>query len=239
MKDYYPEQLAEQNGEGGKPALVAVNDKVYDVSGSKRWIRGSHMKRHQAGQDLTNEIQGAPHGLEVFERVLLVGNYVHRAEEPSAGLKGRIEAWLDRRPFFRRHPHPAVVHYPVGMLSAAPVFYVLALATGSSRTEWVAYCCLLVGLLTIPAAMVTGYFTWWINYDLVDSPIILMKRRLAWIALFVAPISFCVRTFLVVDPLRIGDSFVMFYLAATFILAGLATYIGFLGGKLTFPYSHN
>lgn len=238
MKDYASQDLAERNGIEGKPALVAVDGKVYDVSASKRWIQGNHMKRHQAGQDLTNEIQGAPHGLEVLERVPLVGNYIQPIPEPPAGLKGKIEAWLDRHPFFRRHPHPAVVHYPVAMLSISPFFYLLGLASGSPRTEWVAYCCLIVGLLSVPAAMTTGYFTWWINYDATDSPIIHMKRKLAWVVLVVAVFSFGIRTFLVVDPLRITDIFVIAYVAAILILAVLASYVGFLGGKLTFPYGH-
>lgn len=238
MKNYTPEELADQNGGEDKPALVAVDGKVYDVSASKRWIRGNHMKRHQAGRDLTDEIQGAPHGTEVLDRVAMVGNYVPASRELSVGLKGKIDAWLDEHPFFRRHPHPAVVHYPVGMLSVAPVFYFVGLATGSARTEWAAYCSLIIGLLSIPAAMTTGYFTWWMNYDTSDSPIIRMKRRLAWIALFVGIFSCSVRTILVVDPLRITDIFVMIYLSTLLILAVLASYVGFLGGKLTFPYGH-
>ena len=238
MKDYSPQELADQNGKEGRPALVAVHGKVYDVSANKRWMHGNHMKRHQAGQDLSDDIGGAPHGLDVLDRVPLVGKYVEPVQERRAGLKGKIDARLDQHPFFRRHPHPAVVHYPVGMLSMAPVFYVVGLYADSPRTEWVAYCCMIVGLLAIPAAMITGYFTWWINYDMTDFPLIRMKRRLAWIALFVGVFCFCVRTLVVVDPLRIGDLFAMVYVASLVILAALASYVGFLGGKLTFPYSH-
>jgi predicted heme/steroid binding protein/uncharacterized membrane protein len=238
MKDYNPLELAEQNGKEGNSALVAVEGKVYDVSASKRWMHGNHMKRHQAGQDLSEEIGGAPHGLDVLDRVPLVGKYVAPVQEPRAGLKGKIDAWLDKHPFFRRHPHPAVVHYPVGMLSLAPVFYVLGLYFNSPRTEWVAYCCTIVGLLTIPAAMITGYFTWWINYDMTDFPIIRMKRQLAWIALFIVVFSFCIRTFLINDPLRISDVCVMVYAAGLVALAALASYVGFLGGRLTFPYGN-
>jgi predicted heme/steroid binding protein/uncharacterized membrane protein len=238
MKDYNSQELAEQNGKEGNSALVAVEGKVYDVSASKRWMHGNHMKRHQAGQDLSEEIGGAPHGLDVLDRVPLVGKYVAPVQEPRAGLKGKIDTWLDKHPFFRRHPHPAVVHYPVGMLSLAPVFYALGLYFGSPRTEWVAYCCTIVGLFTIPAAMITGYFTWWINYDMTDFPIIRMKRRLAWIALFVVVFCFCIRTLLINDPLRISDVFVMVYAASLVTLAVLASYVGFLGGRLTFPYGN-
>ena len=101
MKSYTAEQLAQANGEDGKSSLVAVEGKVYDVSASKRWVHGEHMKRHRAGADLTNDIKAAPHGLEVLERFESVGIYEKEREEPAAGLKGRIELWLDRHPFFQ------------------------------------------------------------------------------------------------------------------------------------------
>jgi len=53
----------------------------------------------------------------------------------------------------------------------------------------------------------------------------------------VAVFSFVIRTLLVVDPLQISDIFVMTYVASVFTLAALALYVGFLGGRLTFPYS--
>jgi len=52
---------------------IAHDGKVYDVSASKMWKTGLHMKRHQSGADLTEEIKGAPHGTEVLERVPQVG----------------------------------------------------------------------------------------------------------------------------------------------------------------------
>jgi hypothetical protein len=36
--------------------------KVYDVSSSKFWKGGSHFKKHQAGDDLTDLLKTAPHG---------------------------------------------------------------------------------------------------------------------------------------------------------------------------------
>ena len=47
MKAYTPETLAEENGKNGHGTLVAVGGKVYDVSASKNWVDGIHMKRHQ------------------------------------------------------------------------------------------------------------------------------------------------------------------------------------------------
>ncbi len=86
MKSYNAEELAQSNGQEGKSALVAVEGRVYDVSASKRWVHGEHMKRHRAGSDLTNDIKAAPHGLEVLERFESVGIFEKEREEPASRL---------------------------------------------------------------------------------------------------------------------------------------------------------
>ncbi|MCK7515177.1 MAG: hypothetical protein MZV70_71710 [Desulfobacterales bacterium] len=73
MKEFSMEELAQYNGENGKPVYIAHDGKVYDVSGSKMWKTGTHMKRHRSGQDLTTDIQGAPHAPDVLERYPQVG----------------------------------------------------------------------------------------------------------------------------------------------------------------------
>jgi predicted heme/steroid binding protein/uncharacterized membrane protein len=239
VKSYTADELAQTNGQEGKSALVAVEGKVYDLSSSKRWIKGQHMKRHQAGADLTNDIKAAPHGLEVFERFESVGTYEKAREKPAAGLKGRTDLWLDRHPFFRRHPHPAVVHIPVGLMTVVPLFELAALATNSACTEWAALSCLILGWLSIPAAMMTGYFTWWINYDASDSRIILMKRRLAWVALALGALAIALRLFVLADPLEARNIYVIVYVVSLVSLMVVVSCIGFLGGKLTFPYEAN
>jgi len=236
VKSYTAEELAQANGEDGKITLVAVEGKVYDVSASKRWVRGEHMKRHRAGADLTTDIKAAPHGLEVLERFEAVGILEESRKEPEAGFKGRIDLWLDRHPFFRRHPHPAVVHIPVGVMTVVPLFELGGLATNSACTEWAALCGLIVGLLSIPAAMMTGYFTWWINYDASDSRIILMKRRLAWVALVLGALAIVLRLFVLADPLETRNIYVIGYVVSLIALTVIVSCIGFLGGKLTFPY---
>ena len=236
MKSYTAEELAQANGEDGKSSLVAVEGKVYDVSASKRWTLGMHMKRHRAGIDLTNDIKAAPHGLEVLDRFESVGIYEKECEEPAGELKGRLDLWLDRHPFFRRHPHPAVVHIPVGLMTVVPLFELGGLATNSPCTEWAALSCVILGWLSIPVAMMTGYFTWWINYDASDSRIILMKRRLAWIAVAVGALAIVLRLFVLLDPLEARNIYVIVYVVSLVTLTVIVSCIGFLGGKLTFPY---
>ena len=53
MKEFDADELAGFNGENGNPIYVAYDGKVYDVSESKLWRKGQHMKRHRSGNDLT------------------------------------------------------------------------------------------------------------------------------------------------------------------------------------------
>jgi predicted heme/steroid binding protein len=61
------------DGSTGKPAYVAYEGKIYDISDSPKWKDGRHFGKHAAGSDLTQALAGAPHGPEVLERVRSVG----------------------------------------------------------------------------------------------------------------------------------------------------------------------
>jgi predicted heme/steroid binding protein len=65
-------ELAQNNGRDGKPAYVAFKGTVYDVSASAFWMEGDHMGAHQAGKDLTDEIELAPHREEMLQKVKMV-----------------------------------------------------------------------------------------------------------------------------------------------------------------------
>jgi len=52
------------DGHDGRPAWVRVGETVYVVTQSPHWKDGQHFKRHQAGSDLTEALEGAPHGPE-------------------------------------------------------------------------------------------------------------------------------------------------------------------------------
>ncbi len=67
------EQLKQFDGKAGKPAYVALNGKVYDVSHSDLWNDGDHQGMHSAGVDLTGEISDAQHGEEVLSEFPVVG----------------------------------------------------------------------------------------------------------------------------------------------------------------------
>jgi predicted heme/steroid binding protein len=72
MKQLTVEELKQFDGKEGRPAYIAFNGKIYDVSQSGLWDSGSHFE-HMAGMDLTEIFKDAPHGEEVLERVPVVG----------------------------------------------------------------------------------------------------------------------------------------------------------------------
>jgi predicted heme/steroid binding protein len=73
LKKITAKELEEYTGKNGKPAYVAHKGKVYDLSQSGLWSDGQHMGMHQAGKDITEELELAPHGEELLERVKLIG----------------------------------------------------------------------------------------------------------------------------------------------------------------------
>jgi len=70
------QELEENNGKNGKPAYIAYKGKVYDVTQISFWLDGDHLGMHEAGKDLTEELEMAPHREETFQRVKLVGELV-------------------------------------------------------------------------------------------------------------------------------------------------------------------
>ena len=73
MKEFSKEELARYNGKNGRPAYAAYKGKVYDLSGSFLWNEGSHQVLHNAGVDLTDAMEQAPHGGDILEKFPLVG----------------------------------------------------------------------------------------------------------------------------------------------------------------------
>jgi predicted heme/steroid binding protein len=73
VKEFTREELSWYTGEGGAPAYIAYEGDVYDVTNSFLWQKGKHQVLHQAGRDLTRELDEAPHGPELLERVPKIG----------------------------------------------------------------------------------------------------------------------------------------------------------------------
>jgi predicted heme/steroid binding protein len=87
LGDMTTEQLALCDGQEGRPACIAFQGKIYDVSDSPLWTGGQHMQRHAAGGDLTAVIGQAPHSAEVLERLPEVGTLL--ASRPMTGERSK------------------------------------------------------------------------------------------------------------------------------------------------------
>lgn len=226
------EELAEYTGQDGKPVYVAYEGKIYDVSGSKLWKTGTHMKRHQSGKNLTVDMGGAPHGPEVLERYPQVG--VIRQPKSPMEQTTFLEPLFKRHPFLRRHPHPMTVHFPIAFILAATFFTILYLITGDASFEATAFHCLGAGLVFIPLVILTGVTSWWVNYMAKPMKPVTIKMVTSF-PLFV--VSLCAFAWRASTPdiiLNFRASSVI-YLLLILSLSPMVGVIGWYGAKLTFP----
>jgi len=233
MRNFDKETLARYDGEKG--VYVAYNGRVYDVSGSKLWKTGEHMKRHHAGTDLSIELRSAPHGPEMLERFPQVGIM------ETVGKKGAeqpLPAWLTRLfrrwPMLERHPHPMLVHFPIVFFSSAPVFSLLSLLTGNPTFDVTALNCLGAGLLVIPLTIATGFLTWWLNYMAQPMRAVRIKIWVSACLVIVAAAAFLWR-FSTPDILTTPGPARAAYLLLICSLLPLVVVIGWLGASITFP----
>jgi predicted heme/steroid binding protein/uncharacterized membrane protein len=70
------EQLAQFDGKDGRKAYFAYQGEIYDATDSPLWKNGSHMGRHQAGCDLTEVLDQAPHEEDKLTAMTKVGALV-------------------------------------------------------------------------------------------------------------------------------------------------------------------
>lgn len=82
------EELAKFDGGDGRAAYVAISGIIYDVSESPQWQKGHHEERHQAGQDLTEELKSAPHIRTVIERFPVVGKVDNKGSGKQKTVAG-------------------------------------------------------------------------------------------------------------------------------------------------------
>jgi predicted heme/steroid binding protein/uncharacterized membrane protein len=233
MKEFELEELRHFDGKENRPAYVAYKGKVYDVSGSNRWKAGLHMNRHHAGKDLTTDIQAAPHEPSVLEKYPLVGT-VEKNEGAERDLPPALSWLLTRAPFLRRHPHPMTIHFPIAFTFAALLFNVLYLLLGTRAFEITALHCLGAAIFFTPVAIVTGFYTWWLNYQAKRIRPVRIKQRLSFILLAVEIIVFVwrLKNAAILDFL--GWQSILYFLLILFIFI-LVSVIGWFGANLTFP----
>ena len=232
MQEFDATELQKYDGNEGRPIYVAYKGKVYDVSNSKLWRNGLHMKRHHAGQDLTADIQGAPHEPDVLERYPQIGTLRKEAE---AQVVPPFLSWLlERVPMLRRHPHPMTVHFPIVFAFSTTIFNILYLVTGIKSMETTALHCLAAGILFTTVAILTGLYTWWLNYLAQPLKAVKVKLPLSLILLVTQVLALIWRLNVpqVLDSIR---GFNIIYLLLVLSLFPMVVVIGWFGAFLTFP----
>jgi predicted heme/steroid binding protein/uncharacterized membrane protein len=232
MKEFNPESLAEFSGKDGKPVYVAHKGRVFDLSESRLWKTGLHMKRHPAGQDLTSEIKAAPHGHEVLDKYPQVG--ILKKQATGSLLPNPLELLLDRFPFLRRHPHPMIVHFPIAFSITPALFCFLFLITDVKSFETTAFHCLGAGILFSIPAILTGFFTWWLNYGARSMRPIKIKIYLSLTLFCVDLIAFLWRSMFPDVFTSLGTEGII-YLMLVISLVPMVSIIGWFGAGLTFP----
>ncbi len=236
MQEFEIAELEKFDGNEGRPVYVAYKGKVYDVTNSKLWRSGLHMKRHHAGQDLTADIQGAPHESDALERYPQVGTL--KKEVVELEIPQPLAWLLAKVPMLRRHPHPMTVHFPIVFAFSTTIFNILYLITGIKSLEITAVHCLGAGILFTPVAIATGLYTWWLNYMAIPNTAVKVKMPLSMILLVVQIIAFFWRLTVpdVVDSIQ-GVNII--YLLLIVSLFPIVVVIGWFGAFLTFPVEHD
>jgi predicted heme/steroid binding protein/uncharacterized membrane protein len=235
-KDLDASSLSSFDGKDGRPAYVCACGRIVDVSGSRLWMGGMHMRRHAAGKDLTLDLNAAPHGMEVLDRYPLVGTLrpMPAAVRPPSVLWALLARLLARWPLLRRHPHPATVHFPIVFCVCASFFSVLSALTGSRSFDETAYYCLIGAVFFVPLGIITGLATWRINYLARPMRPVSIKKHLSCATVVVVAFLAALRT--AVPGLPAAMTALGFvYLALVFALAPAVLIIAYYGGLLTFP----
>ena len=182
------------NGKDGKPAYIAYKGHIYNVSESKHWKNGTHMNSHMAGEDLTDAFYGAPHGEEVLERLEKVGILEDEIEYSPADERKEV-----LRDLYRKfHPHPMLIHFPIGSLFLGAVLQFLFLITRNSSLENAAFYAFVFGTLFEFPAVASGIISWWLNYDLTLTSI--FKNKLIFSIILLA-----ISCFIVIMRICIAD----------------------------------
>jgi len=233
IKEFDLESLSPFDGKDGKPVYIVYQGRVIDVSNSKLWKTGLHMKRHQAGTDLTTDIKAAPHGLEVLDRYPQA-RILKKKEEAERPMPAALSRLLERFPILRRHPHPMLVHFPIVFMLSPTLFNLLYFITGIKSFEATAWHCLGGGILFAPLTIGTGYFTWWLNYLAKPMRPVRIKIRFSILLLSISIVALVWR---ILDPevLTSSNGGGILYFLIILSLIPVVTVIGWFGASLTFP----
>lgn len=224
------EELRLFDGEAGRPAYIAYEGKVYDVSHCHQLLKGTHVDHQIAGNDLTGKMHLAPHGDGILTPLKVICAF---DDSPAPLLKPYGKPRL--RSLYRRfHLHPPSTHIPQGLYFFAALMQIVYLLGGNESFAQSAYYSLVVATLSVVPAMATGCYSWWINYDLTITPIFRGKLIFSS-ALLVTGIAAVAIRYQTPGMAGRGDALEAVYTALVLLCVALAYRVAWLGGKITWP----
>ena len=216
------EKLQYYNGQNGREAYVAYKGNIYDVTGSDSWENGIHKRIHEAGLDLTEAMENAPHAEEVFSEFPIVAIL---KESPST--KSYWVKW-----YGKYHPHPMLVHFPIALHLFSGgldiVFFFQPEDSFATAVFYTFFTATVMGGL----AMIPGIFSWWLNYDFAFTDIFVIKLLLSIITLLLGIVGILIYlndpdvVYLMTIPSIIYHSIVLLTTLTVIVVA-------YYGGKLT------
>lgn len=255
------EQLKEFNGKDGKPAYIGYKGKVYDISKSDFWAGGEHMGRFKAGEDLTDSIDMSPHGEKNVFRFEAVDTLedgitqeantetvVPNSENMISDMDKKMMA--KRQWYKKNHPHPKLIHFPIGMFGFAFFVQVLAVILGGTSGGFLSATSLIAtafGTLFLIPAIASGALSFYINYNGFANSILKQKMIGSVVLLITGVIAVLIGKMELTAAGHIlgpGDALASFlkynplksiYSLFTIINMAVVTFIAANGGKITWP----
>lgn len=148
-------------------------------------------------------------------------------QENKEAAKKRYRQW-----YAKYHPHPTVVHFPIALHYFSGFIDLLFFANPSTEYAATVFLSFFVATVMGLIALITGVFSWWINYNLVRSKLFVVKF-IGAILTFLVGLVPLIQKFRDPDvPFSHGiDGWL--YHGVIFITVILVTIVAYYGGKLT------
>ncbi len=140
-----------------------------------------------------------------------------------------------KREWYRKyHPHPVLIHFPMGLFFFTLIMQALFLYFKFSPFEKAAYYSLSFATLTSIPATISGIFSWWINYQTMLTRTFKYKLYLSILLLIMSIGTTIIRFNIPNISIEINLLFFI-YNGLLFLCALLVGLIGYYGGKITWP----
>jgi mono/diheme cytochrome c family protein/uncharacterized membrane protein len=147
--------------------------------------------------------------------------------EPPKGFLRKSIRWLGKF-------HPASVHFPIALLTAATVAEFLGIAGRNRGHDVIVRYCLWFGALTAAGAGTLGWFL--AGFRLTDTSWVLMTHR--WLG--TSTVAFAALVLFLCEASRREDRWKtrICFRVTLFTIAGLVTVTGFFGGAVVYGLKH-